>query len=184
MEKISAPLNIIVQNKSPVKEMPIKEENVQVPEENIETPQSQVVIHQVEDLNSIRDKYPYEKFIKDKLPNVDKQSQKKYSKALKLSKNIVPLAFFLYKNSELNASTMKSFVATCKEYYREYKVFDLETLKSLYIQKDFMKSESKKTLKKKWKQWRRICQVTFGISKNNFPKIQFTTQQKQINMFN
>ena len=43
---------------------------------------------------------------------------------------------------------MKSFVATCKEYYREYKVFDLEMLKSLYIQKKFMKSESKKTLKK------------------------------------
>ena len=36
--------------------------------------------------------------------------------ALKLSKNIAPIAFFLYKNSELNASTMKNFVATCKEY--------------------------------------------------------------------
>ena len=79
MEKISAPLNIIansiVQNKPPVIEMPIIEENVQVQEENKETPQSKVVIHQVEDLNSIRDKYPYEIFIKDKLPNVDKQSQ-------------------------------------------------------------------------------------------------------------
>ena len=47
-------------------------------EENKETPQSKVVIHQIEDLNSIRDKSPYEIFIKDKLPNVDKQSQKKY----------------------------------------------------------------------------------------------------------
>ena len=182
MEKISAPLNIIansiVQNKPPVIEMPIIEENVQVQEENKETPQSKVVIYQVEDLNSIRDKYPYEIFIKDKLPNVDKQSQKKYSKALKLSKNIAPLAFFLFKNTELNASTMKSYAATCKEYYKEYKEFDLEMLKSLYIQKDFMKSESKETLKKKWKQWRRICHVSFGISKSNFPKIQFTSTAK------
>ena len=77
--------------------MSIIEENVQVPEKNKETPQSKVVIHQVEDLNSIRDKYPYEIFIKDKLPNIDKQSQKKYSKALKLSKNIVSLAFFQKK---------------------------------------------------------------------------------------
>ena len=57
MEKISTPLNIIanyiVQNKYPVKEMPIIEENVQVPEENKETPQSKFVIHQVENLNSI-----------------------------------------------------------------------------------------------------------------------------------
>ena len=151
---------------------------MQVQEENKETPQSKVVIHQVEDLNSIRDKYPYEIFIKDKLPNVDKQSQKKYSKALKLSKNIAPLAFFLFKNTELNASTMKSYAATCKEYYKEYKEFDLEMLKSLYIQKDFMKSESKETLKKKWKQWRRICHVSFGISKSNFPKIQFTSTAK------
>ena len=69
-------------------------------------------------------------------------------------------------------------MAICKEYYREYKVFDLEILKSLYIQKDFMKSEIKETLKKKLKQWRRICQVTFGISKMNFPKIQFTSTAK------
>ena len=40
---------------------------------------------------------------------------------------------------------MKSFVTKRKEYYREYKVFDLEMLKSLYIQKDCMKSESKET---------------------------------------
>ena len=69
MENISVPLyiiaNYIVQNKYSVKEMPIIEENVQVPEENKETPQSKVVICQVEDLSSIRDKYPYEIFIKD-----------------------------------------------------------------------------------------------------------------------
>ena len=41
-----------------------------------------------------------------------------------------------------------------------------------------MKSEGKETLKKKWKQWRRICQVSFGISKSNFPKIQFTSTAK------
>ena len=51
--------------------MSIKEESLQVPEKNKETPQSKVVIHQVEYLNSISDKYPYEIFIKDKLPNVD-----------------------------------------------------------------------------------------------------------------
>ena len=28
------------------------------------------------------------------------------------------------------------------------------------------------------KQWRRICQVSFGISKSNFPKIQFTSTSK------
>ena len=53
MENISVPLyiiaNYIVQNKYSVKEMPIIEENVQVPEENKETPRSKVVIHQVED---------------------------------------------------------------------------------------------------------------------------------------
>ena len=77
MEKISTPLNIIsnyiVQNKSQVNQMPIIKESVQVSVENKETPQSKVVIHQVEDLNSIRDKYPYKIFIKYKLTNVDKQ---------------------------------------------------------------------------------------------------------------
>ena len=42
---------------------------------------------------------------------------------------------------------MKSFVSTYKEYYNEYRNFDLEILKSLYIEKDFKQSESKETWK-------------------------------------
>ena len=61
----------------------IIEENVQVPEENKETPHSKVVIHQVENLSSIRDKYPYEILIKVKLPNVDKQCKWNTRKRIK-----------------------------------------------------------------------------------------------------
>ena len=51
---------------------------------------------------------------------------------------------------------MKSFIYTCKEYFYEYSDFDLEKLKSFYIEKGFKKSESIETLKKKWHQWKRI----------------------------
>ena len=61
-----------------------------------------------------------------------------------------------FRNQSLTLKTMKSFVNTYKEYSREYREFDLQMLKSIYIEKDFKQSESQLTLIKKWKQWRRI----------------------------
>ena len=51
-------------------------------------------------------------------------------------------------------------------------------LKPLYIEKDFKQSENKETLKKKWNQWRRICYISFGVPKDKFPKISFTSKIK------
>ena len=78
---------------------------------------------------------------------------------------------------------MKSFEHTYKEYSREYKEFDLQMLKSIYIEKDFKQSESQFTLIKKWKQWKRIWVTSFGIPNDKFPKINFasnTQSQKDI----
>ena len=78
---------------------------------------------------------------------------------------------------------MKSFMNTYKEYSREYREFDLQMLKSIYIEKDFKQSESQLTLIKKWKQWRRIWVTSFGIPNDKFPKINFssnTHSQKDI----
>ena len=63
---------------------------------------------------------------------------------------------FCFRNQSITLKTIKSFVNTYKEYSREYKEFDLQMLKSIYIEKVFKQSESKLTLIKKWKQWRRI----------------------------
>ena len=43
---------------------------------------------------------------------------------------------------------MKSFLKTYKEYSKEYEEFDLKKLKSIYIEKDLMESESQETLLK------------------------------------
>ena len=78
---------------------------------------------------------------------------------------------------------MKGFVNMYKEYSREYKEFDLQMLKSIYIEKDFKQSESQFTLIKKWIQSRRIWVTSFGILYDKFPKINFasiTHSQKDI----
>ena len=90
---------------------------------------------------------------------------------------------FCFRNQSLTLKTMKSFVNTYKEYSREYREFDLQMLKSIYIEKDFKQSESQLTLIKKWKQWRRIWVTSFGIPNDKFPKINFssnTYNQKDI----
>ena len=112
------------------------------------------------------------------MANLSPKSKKEYSRVLQISRNIEPLAYFLFRNLSFTLKTMKSFVSTYQEYYNEYRGFDLEMLKSLYIEKDFKKSEDKETLKKKWNQWRRICYISFGASKDKFPKITFTSKIK------
>ena len=73
---------------------------------------------------------------------------------------------------------MKSFVVTWKEYYIEYREFNLEMLKSLFIEKDLKQLETKETLIKKWKLWKRIWYISFGISKDKFPITEFSSAKK------
>ena len=110
--------------------------------------------------------------------NLNSKSQKEYSRVLKIIGNIEPLAYFFFRNLSFTLKTIKSFVSTYKEYCNEYKDFDLEILKSLYIEKDFKQSKSKVTLKKKWRQWKGICHISFEVSKDKPPKIVFTRKIK------
>ena len=73
---------------------------------------------------------------------------------------------------------MKSFLKIYKEYSKEYEEFDLKKLKSIYIEKDLMESESQETLSKKWRQWRQIWMISYGVSKDSFPQIKFSSEKK------
>ena len=85
---------------------------------------------------------------------------------------------FKNKNPALNLKTKKSFASTWKEYYLEYRDFSLQMLKSLFIEKDYKQFESKETLIQKWKQWKRICTISFSFSKESFPIIEFKSEKK------
>ena len=51
-------------------------------------------------------------------------------------------------------------------------------LKPLFIKKDSKQLESKETLIKKWKQWKGLCNISFGVSKEGFPVIEFTCEKR------
>ena len=182
MERLIAPLNTIanhiVKNQGLKIELQNPSSSIPVNNQRLETHQSEVIVHKIEDYEAIRGLYPFEIFIKEKLPSLDSKLQKEYSKALDIAGNIAPLAYFLYMNSYLSPQTIKSFVVTWKEYYIEYREFNLEMLKSLFIEKDLKQLETKETLIKKWKQWKRIWYISFGISKDNFPIIEFSSAKK------
>ena len=141
MKRLIAPLNTIANHIEKNKGIGIEFQNpsnsIPVITQNIKIPQSEVIMHKIEDYEAIRGQYPYEIFIKEKLSNLDSNSKKEYSKVLSLSGNIEPLAYFLYMNSYLSLQTMKSLVVTWKEYYKEYREFNLEMLKSLFIKEKF-----------------------------------------------
>ena len=48
----------------------------QISNKNQDLKQSEVVLHQIEDYEKVRDKYPYEVFTRDELPNLDSKSKK------------------------------------------------------------------------------------------------------------
>ena len=100
MEKIAAPLNIIAnfitQNHAQKFESTIRESSIPTPENAQEINQVDVVIHTVEDYQKVRDKYPFETFVRNELAHFDSKSKKVYSKMLKLADNYEPLAFFLF----------------------------------------------------------------------------------------
>ena len=150
----------------------------QINNENQNIKQSDVVLHQIEDYEKVREKYPYEVFVRDELPNLDSKSKKEYQRLCKLAENIEPLAFYLYKNQLLTEQTMKSFLVTYKEYSNMHDDFDLKKLKSIYIEKDLKELENKETLTKKWKQWRRIWMISYGVSPELFPQIKFSSKKK------
>ena len=66
---------------------------------------------------------------------------------------------------------MKSYVTTVREYYQEYRDFDIDALKSHFIEKDFKKVETKETPIKKWKQRKRVWEISFEIDKDNYSVI-------------
>ena len=118
----------------------------QIINKNQDVKQSKVVLHQIEDYDKVRDTYSYEVFTRDELPNSDSKSKKEYQRYYKLSEQIEPLVFYLYRNPLLTEQIIKSFLKTYKEYSIEYEEFDLKKQKSIYIEKDLMESESQETL--------------------------------------
>ena len=125
MEKLATTLNIIVnyiiQNQIPKSEIPSTEDKEPKPTDVRETKQSNVVIHTVEGYQKVRDKFPFEIFIRSELTNLNSKAQKEYSRVLKIAGNIEPLAYFLFRNLSFVLKTMKSFVSTYKEYLNEYR---------------------------------------------------------------
>ena len=150
----------------------------QISNDNQNIKQSEVALHQIEEYEKVREKYPYEVFDRDELPSLDSKSKKEYQRLYKLAENIEPLAFYLYKNPLLTEQTMKSFLVTYKEYNNMHDDFDLKKLKSIYIEKDFKELENKEALTKKWKQWRRIWMISYGVSQELFPQIKFSSKMK------
>ena len=98
----------------------------QIINKNQDVKKSEVVLHQIEDYEKVRDKYPYEVFTRDELPNLDSKSKKEYQRYYKLSEQIEPLAFYLYRNPLLTEQTIKSFLKTYKEYSIMYEEFDFK----------------------------------------------------------
>ena len=80
MKKIATPLNLIanyiMHNQIPKPEISPIENNEQNIANIHEINKSEVVVHTIEDYQKVRDKYPFETFIRSELANIDSKSKK------------------------------------------------------------------------------------------------------------
>lgn len=142
------------------------------------SPPSEVVEHSIDNYEIRREFYPYEKFKVEELPILGNASKKIYNDMLRLANGIEPLAYYFYENKQLTVSSMKAFIPVYKEYMSTVDHFDIKTLKSYFVEQDATNSQTKATLKRKWKQWFRLCKLSYGIKKDDFPSITFSNKKK------
>ena len=142
---------------------------------NYSRSQSDFIEHEIEDPELIRNPYPYESFVEKELSKLHPASRKLYEETLKLAKGHHSLAYYLYENKNLTEKTKKSFWHLYFEYMKRFSTFNLFDLKAMYVEKDITNEETISTLKRKWKQWKRLCTTTFGIQPKDFPKIKFSS---------
>ena len=91
---LNAIANYIIKRQEPENEVFNEYNSVNRTFENQKIPHSEVIIHQIENYEIIRDKCSYEVYIENKLLHLNSKLQVEYWNALNIAGNFEPLEFF------------------------------------------------------------------------------------------
>ena len=154
----------------------IKQERLEM---NYDNEQCEIVEHQIDKPELFHDPCPYEEFERYQLPNLEKESLKFYKEQLKFAENDKPLAYYFFEQRNLSKDVKAGIRTVYKQFIEKYKSFTLVNLKNHFTNLDITNSKTSSSLSKNWERMKRVATCSFGIKKEEFPKIKFQAVSKE-----
>ena len=111
----------------------------------------------------------------DQLPQLENESLRFYKEQLKLWKIDKALAFYFFEHHNLSAGVKAGIKTLYNKSKEKYKVFCIDNLKNYFTNLDITNSMAKSSLSLQWERIKRLVTCSFGIQKNEFPKIKFSS---------
>ena len=111
-------------------------------------PQSDDEHHIIEEPEVLEELYPYKKWIKDELPDLEPESKKYYKEMLRLAENIEPLAYFFWLKRDMQRKTKINYLNIYKQCMDGLGKFDITKIRSKFIETDMKNDKVKSTLKR------------------------------------
>ena len=131
--------------------------------------------HNLEVPELFRGPYPNEKFEKNQLPQLENESLRFYKEQLKFWENDKALAFYFFEHRNLSAGVKAGIKTLYNKFKEKYKVFYIDNLKNYFTNLDITNNMAKSSLSLQWERIKRLATCSFGIQKNEFPKIKFSS---------
>ena len=122
--------------------------------------------------------YPFEKFEVNQLPHLEKESLKFYKEQLKFADKDKALAFYFFEHRNLSAGVKAGIKTAYNQFKLKNSIFSIDNLKNFFTNLDITNSMASSKLSLHWERMKRLAICSFGIKKQDFPKIKFSSNKQ------
>ena len=140
--------------------------------------QCEVMEHSIEVPELFHDPYPFEKFEVNQLPHLEKESLKFYKEQLKFADKDKALAFYFFEHRNLSVGVKAGIKTAYNQFKLKYSIFSIDNLKNYFTNLDITNSMASTSLSLHWERMKRLAICSFGIKKQDFPKIKFSSNKQ------
>ena len=140
--------------------------------------QCEVMEHSIEVPELFHDPYAFEKFEVNQLPHLEKESLKFYKEQLKFADKDKDLAFYFFGHRNLSVGVKAGIKTAYNQFKLKYSIFSIDNLKNYFTNLDIINSMTSTILSLHWERMKRLAICSFGIKKQDFPKIKFSSNKQ------
>ena len=123
--------------------------------------------------------HPFEKFEVNQLPHLEKESLKFYKEQLKFADKDKALAFYFFEHRNLSAGVKAGIKTAYNQFKLKHSIFSIENVKNYFTNLDVTNSMTSTSLSLHWERMKRLAICSFGIKKQDFPKIKFSSNKQR-----
>ena len=111
-------------------------------------------------------------------PTSWKESLKFYKEQLKFADKDNALSFYFFEHRNLSVGVKAGIKTAYNQFKLKYSIFSIDNLKNFFTNLDITNSMVSSSLSLHWERMKRLAICSFGIKKQDFPKIKFTSNKQ------